>query len=275
MNISRPSRRLPAARQYAILAPMGWTPMVMVLAGVLVLAACFSGMGFALLKVLPPALPQETLRPVLPPVVHQEPDPRAEMAAQKAELAVLDKELRDAHQRVQDLDREAQPVPGRILALNRQQDQLAHQIDQRRTSLRESEDAARRQAAQQEAARQEAARQRVEGLRAEAAELERRIAALKAGVGQAQEARRVGAELERRSPQIVECSRDVLILEPQNTRIPVAALRGGAFVTAVTGRGVLFLVRPDGIDSFLAARAVAREAGVPIGYEPVLSGSKP
>jgi len=247
----------------------------MVLAGVLVLAVCFSTMGFALLKVLPPALPPETLRPVPPLVVHQDPDPRAEKTAQQAEMALLDKESGDAHQRFQDLEREAQSGPERILALNRQQDQLAHLIEQRRASLGESEDAARSQAAQQEAARQEAARQRIAGLRAEAAELERRIAALKANVGQAQEARRAEAELERRSPQIVECLGGAVILQPQNTRIPVAALRSGAFVTAVTGRGVLFLVRPDGIDSFLAAQAVARQAGVPIGYEPVLSGSNP
>jgi hypothetical protein len=242
----------------------------MVLAGVLVLAACVSTMGFALLKVLSPALPQESLRQVPPPAARQELDPRAEMTAQQPELALLDKELRDAHQRIQDLEREEQPGPERILGLNRQQNQLTRLIEQRRASLREDEDAARRQAAQQEAAGQ-----RIEGLRAEAAELEGRIAALKASAGQAEEARRAGAQMERRSPQIVECLRGAVILQPQHTRVPVAALRSGAFVTAVTGRGVNFLVRPDGIDSFLAARAVAREAGVPIGYEPVLSGSNP
>jgi predicted nucleic acid-binding Zn-ribbon protein len=244
--------------------------MAIVLVSMLVLAECVSTMGFALLKVLSPALPQETLRHVPPPVARQEHDPHAEMMAQQRELALLDKELRDARQRIQELEREAQPGPGRILALIRQQDQLTHLIEQGRASLREYEDAARRQAAQQEAARQ-----RLEGLRAEAAELERRIAALQASVGQTQEARRTRAALEGRSAQNVECVRGAVILQPQHTRIPVAELRSGRFVTAVTGRGASFLVRPDGMDSFLAARAIARAAGVTIGYEPVLSGSKP
>jgi hypothetical protein len=245
-------------------------PMALALAGVLALAVCVSTMAFALLKVVPPALPQVTLRPVPPPVANQERDPRAEMLAQQRELALLDQQLRGARQRVQDLERQAQPGPERRVALIRQQDQLTHLIEQRRASLREYEDAARRQAAQQEAARL-----RLERLRAEAAELERHIALLKGNVGQAQEVRRAQAAQERLSTQHVECVRGAVILEPQHTRIPVAELRNGGFVAAVTGRGASFLVRPDGIDSFMAARAIARGAGITVGYEPVLSGSKP
>ncbi|MGA3025354.1 MAG: hypothetical protein ABSF98_11325 [Bryobacteraceae bacterium] len=271
--MSRPSRRqLPTAGHDAILSPTGWAPLAMVLAAVLVLAACVGTMGFALLRVLSPAFTQETLRHAPPPAVRPEPDPRAEMMARQRELASLDKELRDARQRIQVLEREVQPGPQHILVLNRQQDELTRLIEQRRASLRDYEEAARRQAAQQEAARQ-----RIERLRAEAAELERRIAALKASVGQAQEARSARAAAETRSPQLVECVRGAVVLQPQHTRIPVAALRGGAFVSAVRGRGgVNFLVRPDGLDSFLAARAIARAAGVTtLGYEPVLSGSHP
>jgi hypothetical protein len=87
--------------------------------------------------------------------------------------------------------------------------------------------------------------------------------------------RRAQAAQERLSTQHVECVRGAVILEPQHTRIPVAELRNGGFVAAVTGRGASFLVRPDGIDSFMAARAIARAAGITVGYEPVLSGSKP
>src|ERR1039458_8893321 len=67
------------------------------------------------------------------------------------------------------------------------------------------------------AAQQEAAGQRIEGLRAEAAELEGRIAALKASAGQAEEARRAGAQMERRSPQIVECLRGAVILQDRKS----------------------------------------------------------
>ena len=149
--ISRPSRRrLPVAGQDAILPPPSWAPLTLVLVGVLVLAACVATMGFALLRVLPPTLQPETLRHVPPPVARQEPDPQVEMMAQQRELALLDKELDDARQSIQEIEREKQPGPERILALQRQQDQLTHLIEQRRASLREYEDAARRQAAQQE-----------------------------------------------------------------------------------------------------------------------------
>jgi hypothetical protein len=244
--------------------------MAMVLAGVLVLVACISTMGFALLDVVAPALPRETRRRPPSPPARPERDPRAEMMAEQRELATLDKELRDARQHIQELEQEQQPGPERILALHQQQDQLTHLIEQRRVSLREYEDSARRLAEQQEAARQ-----RLERLRAEAAELERRIAALKAGIAQAQEAQRARAVQERRSPQLVECVRGAVILQPQHTRIPIAELRGGAFVAAMTGRGANFLVTPDGIDSFVAARAIARAAGITLGYEPVLPRSNP
>lgn len=261
--ISRRSRRrLPTAGQGAM------APMAILLVGMLVLALCVSTTGFALLKVVSPPLPQAAL-PQAPSALPK-PDPEAAILAQQREIESLDKELRDVQQRIQELDLQRQPRQARIKALIQQQDQLTRLIEQRRASLRESEDAARRQAAQAEAGRQ-----RLEHLRAEAAELERRIAALKANVGQAQETQRARAALERRAPQIVECVRGAVILQPQHTQIPVGSLRDGAFVTAVTGRGASFLVRPDGIDSFQAARAIARTAGVAIGYEPVLPGGNP
>jgi hypothetical protein len=269
-RLPRPFRRRLAPAGHDIMRPpVGWTPLAMVLAGVLVLAACVSTMGFALEKSLPP-LPREATRHVTPPVVRPEPDPRAAMMAQQRELESLDKELRDTHQRIQELEWKERPGPQRIVALNQQQNQLTHLIEQRRAALRAAEDAARRQAEQQQAARQ-----RLERLRAEAAELERQIAALNKNVGEAQEARRAQAALERRSPQLVECVQGAVILQPQHTQIPVADLRGGAFLAAMIGRGANFLVTPDGIDSFLAARAIARAAGITVGYEPILPRRNP
>ena len=259
------SRRLPGKRD-AILSPAGRLPMAIALIGMLVLAACVSIMGLALLKILPSPLPETSLRRP-PSAPHPESDPHAEMLAREREMAVLDTELHNARQRMQDLEREQLPARDRSLALNRQKDQLIHLIEQRRTSLHEYEDAHRREVAQQDAIRQ-----RVERLRAEAAELERRIAALKANVGEARSAR---ATLEKQKPQNVECVLGAVILQPQHLRIPLAELTSGAFVAAVAGRGVSFLVRPDGIDSFVAARAIARAAGVTVGYEPVLAGRNP
>jgi hypothetical protein len=39
-------------------------------------------------------------------------------------------------------------------------------------------------------------------------------------------------------------------------------------------RGVYFLVRPDGFDSFNRARGIALEAGKVIGFEPMRSSAK-
>ena len=104
--------------------------------------------------------------------------------------------------------------------------------------------------------------------------MERRIADLRASLARAQ-ALRARAAPNPQLPQIVECVPGAIILEPQHTRIPLTNLQSGTFASAVAGRGARFLVGPDGIDSFLAARAIARAQGVTIGYEPVLPRSNP
>lgn len=226
-------------------------------------------MGIAL-KALASANPPEAVRREPPPAVQPGPDPRAEAIAQQRELELLEKQLLDLRRRMDELKPEAQAAPERILALQQQQDRLTRLIEQRRASLRDYADALRRQAAQQETARQ-----RLERLRAEAAELERRIAELRASIARAQEALRARAMRDPHLPQIVECVPGAIILQPQHTRIPLTDLQSKVFANAVTGRGARFLVGPDGIDSFLAARAIARAWGVPIGYEPVLPRSNP
>jgi hypothetical protein len=231
----------------------------------LALAVCAGTMGIAL-KALVWANPPETVRREPPPAVQPEPDPRA----QQRELELLEKQFLDVRRRMDELKPEAQAAPERMLALQQQQDRLTRLIEQRRASLQDSADAARRQAAQQETARQ-----RLERVRAEATELARRIAELKASIARAQETLRVRAMPDPHLPQIVECVPGAIILQPQHTRIPLTDLQSKVFANAVTGRGARFLVGPDGIDSFLAARAIARAWGVPIGYEPVLPRSNP
>jgi hypothetical protein len=243
--------------------------MPVILASLLALAVCAGTVGIAL-KALAEINPPQTVRHELPPAARPEPDRRAEAAAQQRESEQLEKQLLEVRRTTDDLQPQAQAAPERIRALQRHQDQLKGLIDQRRAELRDYADALRRQTAQQETDRQ-----RLERLRAEAAELERRIAELKASIARAQEALRARSVPDPHLPQIAECVPGAIILQPQHLRIPLADLPGNAFAHAVAGRGVRFLVKPDGIDSFVAARAVARALDVTIGYAPVLPGSKP
>ena len=72
-------------------------------------------------------------------------------------------------------------------------------------------------------------------------------------------------------PLWVECVKGAVILLPQGERIPMEGLNTApAFKQAVSGRYVVFLVRPDGFGAFANARAAAEENGAKrLGYEPI------
>lgn len=72
--------------------------------------------------------------------------------------------------------------------------------------------------------------------------------------------------------QYVECLNGAVVLTPQGTRFSVMQLRArdAAYVEAVKGNSVSFLVHPLGFSSFQAARELAESSGVKsVGYEPV------
>ncbi|MDQ6707720.1 MAG: hypothetical protein M3Z85_17300 [Acidobacteriota bacterium] len=71
--------------------------------------------------------------------------------------------------------------------------------------------------------------------------------------------------------QWVECAKDSIVLIPQAERISLDKLKkGSSFDKAVTGKYVVFLVRPNGFETFNVARAAAEENGAErLGYEPI------
>ncbi|MDQ6665604.1 MAG: hypothetical protein M3Z23_14580 [Acidobacteriota bacterium] len=73
------------------------------------------------------------------------------------------------------------------------------------------------------------------------------------------------------TPQWVECAKDLIVLIPQAERISLDKLKkGSSFDKAVTGKYVVFLVRPNGFETFNVARAAAEENGAEgLGYEPI------
>ncbi len=72
-------------------------------------------------------------------------------------------------------------------------------------------------------------------------------------------------------PQWIECVKGAVILFPQGEKIFIEGLKTApAFTQAVSGRYVVFLVRPDGFGAFAKARAAAEENGAKrLGYEPI------
>jgi exonuclease VII large subunit len=74
-----------------------------------------------------------------------------------------------------------------------------------------------------------------------------------------------------KDPQIVECVKDEVVLQPQGARISIRSIKGSdsKFVNAVRQKEVFFLVRPSGYESFDAALMAAQNLGATVGYEPV------
>ena len=83
-----------------------------------------------------------------------------------------------------------------------------------------------------------------------------------------------------KAPRFVECRRDGVLIHPERTAVPLARLNAwdSPYVQLLSwlsqGEGrryyLVLLVRPDGIDTFDAARKKALEVvGSEMGYEPV------
>jgi predicted RNase H-like nuclease (RuvC/YqgF family) len=74
-----------------------------------------------------------------------------------------------------------------------------------------------------------------------------------------------------KDPQIVECVKDEIVLQPQGARVSIRSIKGSdaKFVNAVRQKEVFFLVRPSGYESFDAALIAAQNLRATVGYEPV------
>lgn len=86
------------------------------------------------------------------------------------------------------------------------------------------------------------------------------------------------ADAAAKVPRYVECVHDGLILHPERTPVALADMEndGGPWKSALQAvaqnadrQYVVFLIRPDGLESFNQAKAMADRREVDTGYEPV------
>jgi hypothetical protein len=248
-----------------------WIPLLLVAALTAVMGLIIVGFGVAsyVSMLLPLQHAAETPRKELKPIhVATVIDPHPLKSPQQ-EMTEIQKLLADVRIRSAELLEAEQQQQSRGVALRDTKSQLAMDVEKQRKALREAEEALQRY--QQD---QERTAERLEELRAELAELERKAAALRTEVA---EAHRSAAALEAktgRAIQYVECVSDGVTLRPQLTHIVTRDLDNGALAALAKTRGVYFLVRPDGFDSFNRARGIALEAGKVIGFEPMRSSAK-
>jgi len=71
------------------------------------------------------------------------------------------------------------------------------------------------------------------------------------------------------TPQYIECNKNGIIFKPQEIEIPVSDIKN-LFVRHIGGYdSVVFLVRPQGFESFIEAREIVEKKGIKAGHEPV------
>jgi len=92
------------------------------------------------------------------------------------------------------------------------------------------------------------------------------------------EVRAVAAD--QKSPRFVECTKQGLVLLPQRIEAALEELDqdDGVWRTELDkiaenteSRYIVFLIRPDGLESFKKASTLAKQKGVETGYDPVYS----
>ncbi len=244
-------RRLPAGAKLQL-------PVTLMLIGVLALILSFAALAFGLLSFS--SIHYVRNKPAPTPVAPVAP---SAPTRPEADFESIEKHLREVQARAQQLDENEQQAQTRIASLEQEQVQLTQAIEQRQSALRDGQSDLRRLENEQ---------QRIRVLRAEAAALERRIAELQASIEAVRQRADTRHAEQPTTPQVVECVRGGIVLEPQETQIPIARLRSGVLASLARQRGVYFLVRPTGFESFIEARNIARGAGKVVGYEPTEPG---
>jgi len=242
---------------------LGDLPLTLALIAAGAALVCFAAAAVGLLSatvareprtvtaVIAPAVPPPAIRTVTAAL---SPEQKAEQLR-----ARLDAERRSAARAEQNLDE----ARAHVASLGARRTELLSAIDRRRADLAAAEDAARRAAAE----KQTAAVRRQE-LQAESASLRARIAQLNTSIADAERQAHAQAAREVREPQLVECVKDAVILQPQQVRIPMAVLNNGTLATAIRRVGVHFVVRRDGFATFMVARGIARGVGTLVISEP-------
>lgn len=248
-----------------------WVPLLVVAALTVMMSFLTIGLGFisfisATFPLKSVAARSVPIKITLPERAKPLLDPNL---AARAEAKEIQRLLADVRQRSAELAEAEQQQHSHVEILRDAKAKLASDVEEQRKALREAEEAVRRYREDHEQAIR-----RLAALRAEAAELERRALGLRADLS---EARRSAAALEAkqgRDVQFVDCVGDGIILRPQLAHIGLADLRNGVLASLARKRGVYFLVRPSGFDSFRRARDIAGESGTVIGFEPTPSDAR-
>jgi len=193
--------------------------------------------------------------------------PEPSVVSPEVQAADLQRKISATESTATRLTLAADQVRAKIATLDQQKTELQKLVDQHRTALRQAEETQR-----QSIAEQKDAAARKQHLLAELADLQKRIAALTVSIADVQRSVQAQIAADNNKPQLVECTGEGLILQPQHVRIPTSQIAAGVLVSSTRSRGAYFLVRPDGFNSFVMARGIVRAAGALVIAEPRLKG---
>jgi predicted RNase H-like nuclease (RuvC/YqgF family) len=255
----------------------GWVMIVLLSCLVVAFSLVTIGLGLvnvAEAKPIPPAILPAESPPVRPPA----PDPAAkeEFDRQKAALGVREEQLRQLKQELEAALKRLEELKNQLTQREKERQELAARIGEKDQAG----------AAQQaKLVSQEELRARLEvqinELRRQIKDLEERIAKWQRELEKrlsnvVDPAELFGASASGKNPQWIDCVQDGVVILPQRQKITTDAVKkkDRALVEAF-GRGyAVFLIRPQGFQAFRAARTVAEEMHIDIGFEPYDAGWK-
>jgi predicted RNA binding protein with dsRBD fold (UPF0201 family) len=250
----------------------GW--IMIILLSCLVVAFSLVTIGLGLVNVAEAktvSTPPPTPPPPPPPAPPVPPAaPNRELDQKKTELRVREEQLRRLRQQLEEALRRQQELNTLLAQLERERQDLAAKIgaqDQAAASDRSKVISQEQLRARLEAQIRELERQKKE-LEQKIAELEEELKRRLSGV--VDPADLFSANASGRNPQWIECVQDGVVLLPQRQKVATEAVKkkDRALVQALRRGFTVFLIRPQGFESFRAARAVAEELGIEIGFEP-------
>jgi hypothetical protein len=267
-------------------------PIMVILLGCLAVAMCFTTLGMGFVNIASSAAKANQLAAIAREgravaAVKPVEDPEAALKAKDeileeqilaltrrketlTDMRQAGKAVLDGMQRNLSIERvKAEQNRGKLEAIGAQEKQLQAKVGELRTRVAGASEEERRQLE----LRTQLERQLAD-IKGRIAQTVRRIQELRASIEDKKNSLSVGL-LQPRDGRIttwIECTRGAIVLLPQGSRLSLTELSAvpAAFVRAIAGRHVEFLIRPDGFQSFNAARDAAEGHGASsIGYEPV------
>jgi hypothetical protein len=254
-------------------------PLIIILLSCMAVALCFMSFGLGLVNLTgskaiapPPAAPAPAPAPA---ASEDRQDAKrneelvARVAAQREEVEKLRAALEDQKKERERRLRELEDARNLLAKLQAQAAEEEKKVADGTKAL------AGQQAAAEQAARELAAlRDRIRQARERIDAAERKIGELRAQLDKRRgevDVTEIAPRGSGANPQYVECLKDGLVLRPQGQQIALGELKrkSSAFAQAIHRDFVVFLVRPQGYDSFRAAHSLAVEKGLKVGYRPV------